>query len=83
MKKLTYFNQLSLACLLVFTGGMASWLLEVPFLRNFGWIIGGLLFVINPVYPEKSAGIKHMKLFVRSAGVLLIVIGIGIQPITG
>lgn len=83
MKKLNYNNQLFLSCISVFAGGIASWLLEIPVLRNLGWIIGGLLFVIHPVFPEKSADIKHMKLFVRLAGLLLILIGVGIQPITG
>ena len=42
---------------------------------NIGWIIYGLLFVIHPVWPENAKN-PRMALYMRLAGVIIILLGL-------
>jgi len=43
---------------------------------SVGFIICGLLWIIHPVPPKKASSLKHIKLAIRAAGILLILIGL-------
>ena len=68
-----------LAFAILFLAEVLSFILHRGFFFNIAWIIYGLMFVQNPVYPEFLA-CRHesekLEQYVRIAGVICIVIGL-------
>ena len=76
MKKLTYERQLFIGIIILFIMFICSAIFKNGLFSNIGWVIDGLLFVVNPVCPAKSEGVKNIHLWVRLAGIIVIIIGI-------
>ena len=66
MKKLTYEKQLFIGVVFLFIMFICSAVFNNGIFSNIGWVVDGLLFVINPVCPEKSEGVKHIHLWIRA-----------------
>ena len=76
MKKLTYEKQLFIGIIILFIMFICSAVFKNGIFSNIGWVIDGLLFVINPVCPKKSESVKHIHLWIRLSGIIVIVIGL-------
>ena len=76
MKRLTYEKQLLISVIVLFIMFICSAVFKNGIFSNIGWLIDGLLFVINPVCPKNSEGVKHIHLWVRLSGIIVIVIGL-------
>ena len=76
MGKLTFKRQIILGIILIIAGNMLAFVLHKGIFSNIMWIIYGLLFVINPVYPERSGyNEKKAKMGARTAGIVCIIFG--------
>lgn len=77
MKRLTFHVQIRLTLGLFFLCFVLAHVLKQGWLTNVGWIIYGLFFAINPVWPQSWDWRDHSKLKLgsRIAGVLAIIIG--------
>jgi len=76
MKGLNYGNQIWLGVIQLVICHILAHLLEMGWIINIGWIIYGLLFVLHPVYPQRAASSPHIKLYVRIAGVVIVLFGL-------
>lgn len=77
MGKLTFKRQIILGIILIIAGNMLAFVLHKGIFSNIMWIIYGLLFVINPVYPERSGyNEKKAKMGARIAGIVCIIVGL-------
>lgn len=76
MKRLTYEKQLLISVIVLFIMFICSAVFKNGIFSNIGWLIDGLLFVINPVCPKNSEGVNHIHLWVRLSGIIVIVIGL-------
>jgi len=77
--KLTFKLQLLSGVILVIIGSTLSFAFHNGIFLNIAWIVYGLLFILNPVYPERlkqANGEKTAKRVMRIAGVLCILIGL-------
>lgn len=78
MKQITFKAQvITLAIIHGFLLLLAE-LTKVSLFNNAAWIIWGLVFIINPVWPKVWEYLDHdeMKLGCRIGGVLLIAVGL-------
>ena len=57
---------------------LLSILLKQGIFFNLGWIVSGLMFVVNPVYPDLSvnANLDNIEKSIRVVGIVLIAIGL-------
>lgn len=77
MKKLTFKRQIIFGIALIVVGNTLAFVFHKGIFSNIVWIIYGLLFIINPVYPEKYRyNEKKAKIGVRIAGTICIIIGL-------
>ena len=76
MKRMTFQRQLCLGLILLFLGFICSSLFKVSIYSNIGAILYGLLFVINPVCPNKAKDVPRIRLYIRLTGVLLVILGV-------
>lgn len=77
MKKLTFNVQLVIAIILILIGNILGMYFHNGILINIAWIIDGIIYIINPAYPEKyEEESKKAKLALRIFGVVCILIGI-------
>lgn len=77
MGKLTFKRQIIFGIILIIAGNMLAFVLHKGIFSNIMWIIYGLLFVINPVYPERSGyNEKKAKMGARIAGIVCIIVGL-------
>lgn len=81
MKKLTFRQQWWLAVGIILGGFLLATVFKRGIFSNIAWVMSGLLFIINPVIPEftksKYGGDdRWMKNTARSAGILVIIIGL-------
>lgn len=76
MKKLTFKNQIIIGLLFYLLMFICSIVLKNGIFNNIGWVVYGLLFVINPVCPKKSESVKNVHLLMRVAGIIVIIIGL-------
>lgn len=76
MKKITFEKQMIIGIVFLFLMHICSSIFKNSIFVNIGWVAYGLLFIINPVCPEKSKGVKNIHLWIRLAGVLCIIAGI-------
>lgn len=85
MKHLTYQNQIILGIIGLGVGHLLSWLTDLSFFINLGWIFYGVLFVIHPVW-NKQANTNphpHIKKYVQTVGIIVIFIGLMLRVGTG
>ena len=74
--KLTYKIQLILSIILILLANILTELLHHWLFRSAGFEVCGLLWIIHPVLPHGAEVSKRTLLWVRLAGILLILIGI-------
>ena len=53
MEKLTFKRQLFFGIVLIIAGNILAFTFRKGIFSNIAWILYGLLFIINPVYPEQ------------------------------
>ena len=75
MRILTFKRQIILGVIFVITGNTLAFIFRNGIFSNIVWIIYGLLFLLNPVYPKQYINEKKGKTGARIAGVLCILIG--------
>ena len=77
MEKLTFRIQIIIGIILIIIANVLSFALHNGIFSNISWVIYGLLFIINPVYPERySNNEKKAKLGVRIAGIICVAVGL-------
>jgi len=78
MKRLTFHVQIRLTIGLYFLCFILAHVFKQGWLTNVGWIIYGLFFIINPVWPQSWDWRDHnvLRRSIRIAGVLAIIIGL-------
>ena len=68
VEKLTFGIQIIIGIILIIIANVLSFVLHNGIFSNISWVIYGLLFIINPVYPERYGNNeKKAKLGVRIA----------------
>ncbi len=77
MKKLSFKHQIWLGAAVFILCLVLSHVLHIGWIHNLGWIIYGLLFIVNPVPPENVSGEpRKLKAYARIAGVIAVAIGL-------
>ena len=77
MKKLTFQQQVWLGGIIFVLTIILSHVLHIGFIHNLGWIIYGLLFIINPLPPENAHGEpQKLRKYARIAGIIAVAIGL-------
>lgn len=78
MKNLTFHVQIRLTLGIYFLCFILAHILKLGWLTNVGWIVYGLFFTLNPVWPQSWNWRDHkqLRLGSRIAGVLAIIIGL-------
>lgn len=77
MGKLTFKRQIIGGIILIIAGNILAFVFHKGIFSNIVWIIYGLLFIINPVYPEQYRyNEAKAKTGARIAGTVCIVVGL-------
>lgn len=77
MKQLSFGRQIMAGMLLVAIGTALAIIFKNGIFSNISWILYGLLFVWNPVFPEGAdAKIPQIGFVIRFLGMLVISMGI-------
>ena len=79
MNKFTFKQQVLFGIVLVIIGNSMAFALHNGMFVNFSWIIYGIIFLVNPVYPERvewTLGDKKARMVSRLCGVICILNGI-------
>ncbi len=78
MKKITFERQVCLLFVLMGFGHLLAYLQQQGLWINVAWVLCGLLFLVNPVYPQFGQGIEPEKgkLEARIGGILILLVGI-------
>lgn len=79
MKTLTFRRQLLFGLILIVLGNFLAFTFRQGIFSNIAWIAYGILFLVNPVYPEQFGyfhGEKKAKRTIRCVGVFCIVVGL-------
>lgn len=77
MEKLTFKRQLFLGIVLIIAGNILAFIFRKGIFSNIAWILYGLLFIINPVYPERYRDNgEKAKVAARIAGIVCIIVGV-------
>lgn len=76
MSRISFKAQMIIGLVFLFLMHVCSTVFKIGIFVNIAWVIYGLLFVINPACPEKSKDVKNIRLWIRLAGVLCIILGI-------
>ncbi len=74
--KLTYKTQMIISLIVILLANVISTILKHWIYRSVGFVICGLLWVIHPVLPKGVKVSKKTLLWVRVAGLILILIGV-------
>jgi len=74
--KLSFKNQFIIACIIIVLFDALNLIFKNWIFTSIGFCICGLLWIIHPVPPKKSSSLKNIKLAIRLAGILLILMGI-------
>lgn len=61
MRSLTFQRQIVLGIVLIIVGNLLAFTFHNGIFSNIMWILYGLLFILNPVYPEQSDSKKGKK----------------------
>ena len=75
MGNLTFLKQIILGIVLIIVGNILAFVFHNGIFSNIMWILYGLLFILNPVYPEQIDS-KKGKQGARIAGFICIVVGL-------
>lgn len=78
MNRLTFRSQIRIGFGVFLLCIVAAMITKQGIFHNIGWIIYGLLFIINPVWPQRWNYADHRKLKrgARIAGILAVVVGL-------
>lgn len=78
MIKFTFKQQIITTAIVLLGTFLLSILLKQGIFFNLGWIVSGLMFVVNPVYPDLSvnANLDNIEKSIRVVGIVLIAIGL-------
>lgn len=76
MKLLTFKRQIILGIILIIVGNMFAFVFHNGIFSNIAWIMYGLLFIINPLYPEQYIIERKGKIGARIAGIICIIVGL-------
>ena len=74
--KWTYKTQMMIAVAIIILANVLSTVLKHWIYRSAGFVVCGLLWIVHPVLPSGAEVSKQTKLWVRIAGIILILIGI-------
>ena len=74
--KMNYKNQLIVSVVVIILANIFSTIFKHWIYRSAGFALCGLLFLIHPVLPNSVEKTKKTLLWVRIAGVVLILIGV-------
>lgn len=74
--KLTYKMQLIISVVIIIFANVVSTILKHWIYRSIGFGICGLLWIIHPVFPIGAEVSKRTILWMRIAGMILILIGV-------
>lgn len=77
MIKFTFKQQIIITAIVLLGTFLLSILLKQGIFFNLGWIVSGLMFVVNPVYPDLSvnANLDNIEKSIRVVGIVLVAIG--------
>ncbi len=73
MKKLTFKKQIIIGLLFYLLMLICSTVFHNGIFSSVGLIVYGLLFVINPACPEKAQSVKNIHLWMRIAGIIVVI----------
>ena len=78
MKKFPFKQQIITTAIVLLGTFLLSILLKQGIFFNLGWIVSGLMFVVNPVYPDLSvnANLDNIEKSIRVVGIVLVAIGL-------
>ncbi len=78
MIKFTFKQQIITTAIILLGTFLVSILLKQGIFFNLGWIVSGLMFVVNPVYPDLSvnANLDNIEKSIRVVGIVLVAIGL-------
>lgn len=78
MVKFTFKQQIITTAIVLLGTFLLSILLKQGIFFNLGWIVSGLMFVVNPVYPDLSvnANLDNIEKSIRVVGIVLVAIGL-------
>lgn len=78
MIKFTFKQQIITTAIVLLGTFLLSILLKQGIFFNLGWIVSGLMFVLNPVYPDLSvnANVDNIEKSIRVVGIVLVAIGL-------
>ena len=78
MIKFTFKQQIITTAIVLLGTFLVSILLKQGIFFNLGWIVSGLMFVVNPVYPDLSvnANLDNIEKSIRVVGIVLVAIGL-------
>lgn len=76
MKHLTYGKQMLLGIIGLGLGHLLSWITDISFFVNLGWIFYGVLFVIHPVWMDGADRNPNIKRYVCISGIVVILLGL-------
>ena len=73
MIKFTFKQQIITTAIVLLGTFLLSILLKQGIFFNLGWIVSGLMFVLNPVYPDLSvnANLDNIEKSIRVGGIVL------------
>ena len=74
--KLTYKAQMGISVMIIIFANILTDVLENWIYRSIGFAVCGLLFIVHPVVPEGMAVNQKTIFWTRTAGVILILIGV-------
>lgn len=74
--KLTYKSQLIISIIIIIVANVVGTILKHWIYRSVGFGMCGLLWIIHPVFPDGSEVSKRTVLWMRIAGMILILIGV-------
>ena len=74
MIKFTFKQQIITTAIVLLGTFLLSILLKQGIFFNLGWIVSGLMFVVNPVYPDLSvnANLDNIEKSIRVVGIVLV-----------
>ena len=78
MIKFSFKQQIITTAIVLLGTFLLSILLKQGIFFNLGWIVSGLMFVLNPVYPDLSvnANLDNIEKSIRVVGIVLVAIGL-------
>ena len=78
MIKFTFKQQIITTAIVLLGTFLLSILLKQGIFFNLGWIVSGLMFVVNPVYPDLSvnANLDNIEKSIRVVDIVLVAIGL-------